>query len=43
MGNALLETLIENDDGENEEYMLTLVNVYYIEGLFINLFSLGTF
>ncbi|KAF6230390.1 hypothetical protein HO133_004732 [Letharia lupina] len=43
VGNALLKTLIENDDGEDEECMLTLANVHYVEGLSINLLSLGTF
>ena len=43
MGNTLLKTLIKNNDGEDKEYILTLANVYYIEGLFINLLSLGTF
>lgn len=43
VGNALLETLIENNDGEDEECMLTLANVYYVEGLFTNLLSLGMF
>ena len=43
MGNILLKTLIENNDGEDEECILILANVYYVEDLFINLLSLNTF
>ena len=43
VGNILLKTFIKNNNGENKEYMLILINVYYIEDLFINLLSLNTF